>query len=308
MVSLAVLVERLRHVARGLGPPRFGQPSPVYNLHHLGNRNIGDRQCVPLHDFRHLATNRMRVVDMSLTDPLVASLHDELVVLGGGGLLNPWCWHEVILPLLERNNKVIGWGIGHHHDNVPAHHYSKVPASDWQSSIAHYQQSYPVEKLWMCGLRDHGQPVEYVPCSSCMSPLFDRTYPVTHEVVIYEHGALEPIAVTGVPTISNVGETSFAEVLAFLASGRYILTNSYHGAYWGILLGRRVLLYEPWCSKFRMLKFPLPACDRWNWNERLGQSSAYPGALAECRELNRRFAEKVFANLDDEIRRRRSER
>ena len=74
MVSLAVLVERLRHVARGLGPPRFGQPSPVYNLHHLGNRNIGDRQCVPLHDFRHLATNRMRVVDMSLTDPLVASV------------------------------------------------------------------------------------------------------------------------------------------------------------------------------------------------------------------------------------------
>src|SRR6266849_5846489 len=184
VASLAALAERLHLAVRSLrSRVDFGQPQPVYNLHHLGNRNIGDRECVPLSYFQGLATRRMRLVDLSLTDPLVSSLRDDLVVLGGGGLLNPWCWHEVILPLLERRNKVIGWGIGHHHDNVPEHAYSKVAPSDWRTSIARYQDSYPVEKLWICGLRDYGQPGEYVPCSSCMSPLFDRSYSATSDVV-----------------------------------------------------------------------------------------------------------------------------
>jgi hypothetical protein len=305
--SLAALAERLRFAARSLRPRvGFVDSQPVYSLHHLGNRNIGDRECVPFTYFQGLATPRMRLVDLSLTDPLVSSLRDEVVVLGGGGLLNPWCWHEVIIPLLERRNKVIGWGIGHHHDDVPEHVYVKVASSDWRTSSARYQHSYPVEKFWICGLRDYGQPGEYVPCSSCMSPLFDRGYPVTHDVVIYQHGTLEPIAVTGWPAISNVGETSFAEVLAFLGSGRHVLTNSYHGVYWSVLLGRKVLLYEPWCSKFQMLKYAVQECDRSDWKEKLGQSSVHPGALAECRALNVRFATKVFGAIDEEIGRRRA--
>ena len=152
----------------------------------------------------------------------------------------------------------------------------------------------------------YGQPGEYVPCSSCMSPLFDRSYSATSDVVIYRHAALEPIAVTGWPVISNVGEMSFAEVLAFLASGHHVLTNSYHGVYWSVLLGRKALLYEPWCSKFQMLRYAVPVCDRRDWREKLGQSSVHPGALAECRALNLRFAAKVFGAIDEEIGRRRA--
>lgn len=281
-----------------------GDPRPVYNLHHLGNRNIGDRQCVPLHYFRTLATRRMRIVDLSLTDPVVDLLEGQLVVLGGGGLLNPWCWHKVIRPLLERNNKVIGWGIGHHHDNVPEHRGGLPAPVDWRASTEQYALEYPLKRLWMCAVRDYGYPFDYVPCCSCMSSAFSHDYEVTHEVVIYQHGALEPIAISGYPVISNVGETSFTEVIRFLAAGRHIITNSYHGALWGVLLGRKVLIYEPWCSKFEMLRYELPVCDRWDWTERLSQSIAYPGALAECRELSTVFARRVFAALDDEIRQR----
>jgi hypothetical protein len=295
MVSLATLIERLTAAVRQRGS------RSIYNLHHLGNRNIGDRACVPLTYFRHLATPRMRLIDLSLTDARVSSLRDEFVVLGGGGLLNPWCWYEVIQPLLDRGNKVIGWGIGHHHDDVPQHAYAKVAPSDWRTSVSRYRDSYPVEKFWICGLRDYAQPGEYVPCSSCMSPLFDRTYPITNDVVIYQHATLEPIAVPGLPTIPNVGEASLAEVLAFLGSGHHVLTNSYHGLYWSILLGRKALLYEPWCSKFEMLRYAVPVCDRDDWRAKLHQSTVHPGALAECRALNARFAGKVFGAIDMEI-------
>ena len=302
---LAALAKRFRRGAPIQRPAgRRDGPQPIYNLHHLKNRNIGDRACVPLTYFRSLATPRMRLMDVSLTDPLVSSLTDEIVVLGGGGLLLPWCWHKIIQPLLERRNKVIAWGIGHHHDDV--HVYKKVPRSDWRTSATAYQQNYPVESFWICGLRDDGQPGDYVPCSSCMSPLFDRKYAVIRDVVVYEHGALAPIAITGIPTISNVGEISLADVIGFLGSGRHVLTNSYHGMYWSILLGRKVLLYEPWCSKFQMLRYAVTVCDRDDWKEKLDLSKAYPEALAECRTLNRRFAAKVFGAIDAEILRRRA--
>ena len=278
-------------------------PQPIYNLHHLGNRNIGDRACVPLTYFRHLLSRQMRPVDLSLTDASVSSLRDEFVILGGGGLLNPWCWNEVIEPLLARGNRMIGWGIGHHHDNVPGHAYAKVAASDWRTSILHYRDNYPVERFWICGVRDFGHADEYVPCSSCMSPLFDRTYSITNEIVVYQHGALDPIAIPGVPTISNVGEASLAEVLAFLGSAHHVVTNSYHGLYWSILLGRKVLLYEPWCSKFEMLRYEVPVCDRHDWREKLHAGVVHPCALAECRSLNARFAEKVFGAIEMETAR-----
>lgn len=302
-----VLFSYLHRITAGFSLfARRGEPQPVYNLHHLGNQNIGDRECMPLSYFARMANTHLRIVDMSLTDPLVSSLENQLVVLGGGGLLNPWCWHEAIQPLLERKNKVIGWGIGHHHDNVPAHLYSKVPTTDWRTSLERYRQDYPLEKLWLCGVRDYGQSFEYVPCSTCMSPLFDRAYRVPHEVLVYQHGALEPIQIADCPTMSNVGDSTSEQVIAFLASGRYVITNSYHGAYWGVLLGRKVVVYEPWCSKFRMLRFALPTCTREDWSEKLGQSTSYPGALAECRRLNVRFAKKVFLALDREARLRKS--
>ena len=57
-----------------------------------------------------------------------------------------------------------------------------------------------------------------------------------------------------------------------------------------------------------MLRFPVPLCTKEDWKEKLRRCVPDPGALAECRELNVRFARKVFAALDQETRLRQSGR
>lgn len=282
-------VRRRRYeLGRRLGPRR------VYGLHHQDNRNIGDRECRPLSYFAHLAGRGVSLEEMSLTSPDVRLLRDEIVVLGGGGLLNPWCWNTVIRPLHERGNTLVAWGIGHHHDTVPAHQYGPEPVTDWRQSIATYETDYPLDIFALCGIRDRTPFTKWVPCCSCMSPAFDRVVGPGRPAVIYEHGILDPIAITGPPRMTNVGAAPLDEVLDFLGSGEVVITNSYHGAYWATLLGRRVLVYEPWNSKFALLYFPLTTCTRRNWLQKLDEAVGYPRALERCRERNRTFAREVF--------------
>ena len=76
--------------------------------------------------------------------------------------------------------------------------------------------------------------------------------------------------------MSNVGETPFEEVAGFLASGRVVVTNSYHGAYWTTLLGRPTLLWEPWCSKFLLLRYPHPWVGPGDWERAAGARPSIP--------------------------------
>src|SRR4029077_6738997 len=108
----------------------------IWNLRHLAFQNIGDRECTPLRWFGDLAPGDVDLRFESLNGRVAASLSDETVVLGGGGLLLPRCWELWVGPLFERGNRVIGWGIGHHHDNV--HLGPEESPSDWTQSVRRY--------------------------------------------------------------------------------------------------------------------------------------------------------------------------
>ena len=47
--------------------------------------------------------------------------------------------------------------------------------------------------------------------------------------------------------------------LAFLASGETVITSTYHGAYWGLMLGRKVIVV-PWATKFLGFRHPVTLC------------------------------------------------
>jgi hypothetical protein len=197
-----------------------------------------------------------------------------------------------VQPLLTGGNRVIAWGIGHHHDAV--HGHSGTIERNWRSSLEQYQTDYDLSRFALCGLRDVVDWAVYAPCSTCMHPVFDTPAQATQDCVLYEHGDLDPIAIGGLPRMSNTGPTRIETVAEFLASGRTVITNSYHGAYWATLLGRRVVVYEPWCTKFALMRYPLVECTRENWLARLSEAPLlYPEALAECRAATRAFAERV---------------
>lgn len=121
----------------------------------------------------------------------------------------------------------------------------------------------------LVGSRDRGvKGAEWVPCPSCMSPYFDKEYEVQHEAVYYRNGTDLP----NVEIPASTNRVPLKEAIAFLGSAETVHTNSYHGMYWAMLLGKKVVVDNPYCSKFFQMQ---------------------PASLEECREANIKFDEKV---------------
>ena len=276
-------------------------PVPVYELHHLDYGNVGDRESAPLPHFASRIPNWIEVRELSYHSEEVRRLENEQVILGGGGILNPFDWWWVVLPLLERGNRVIAFGVGHHHDH---HHFSPDEIGDWRASVDDYERQYPLGQLAMAGVRDRGTPFRWVPDASCMSPVFDRSRRVEREVVLYEQADLEPIAIQGLPRLDNKAGADLEEVATFLGSAEVVITNSYHGAYWSLLLGRRLLVYEPWCSKWLLTPWDPVVCDRTSWRARLPEARDCPGELRHSRTAVSSFADDVIAALIGAARQR----
>ncbi len=164
-----------------------------------------------------------------------------------------WC---VLLDQFTKTNKCIAWGIGHNFHNGE----TKI---DYKNYLSNFR---------LIGVRDFGFH-QHVPCASCMSNVFDKKYEITNETVIYEHHE-HPINMD-FPKMTNLG-INLEEKIKFLGSAETIITSSYHGAYWGMLLNRKVKVEIPFSSKFYGFK---------NNN------------LEECRKLNIKFYGDVISLL-----------
>ncbi len=130
-----------------------------------------------------------------------------------------------------------------------------------------------------------------------MSPLFDEDYKVTREAVLFVNAnegirTRFQVAVGLQPFMKN--DRPMAEIVAFLGSAEVIVTDSYHGVYWGTLLGRKVVAV-PYSSKFYGFRHP-PAYSRnrgLDWRAEALGVRVYPDALAECRSATREFYGRV---------------
>jgi hypothetical protein len=170
-------------------------------------------------------------------------------------------------------------------------------------SWAGLRRSYtlPMASFALAGTRDADAAARWVPCVTCMSPLFDQSYAVKHEVVVFANRGLkgnsqyipknfDPSLIFG-----NLRH-SMAEIIAFLGSAETVVTSSFHGAYWATLLGRKVVAI-PTSSKFYGLMHPVPICHAADWKRFAKLARTYPEALGECRAANLAFKDDVIALL-----------
>lgn len=263
----------------------------LVNIHRVDN-NIGDWMSSPL----RFLTFPIETVEVDILSRMSPSLLNNDVLLGGGGLLARDSFSLSVAYIAERTRgALIGWGIGHN---------SYVALNE--------TLSYPdyLRHFKLLGLRDYGQGLPYVPCVSCLSPLFDQIPEIRHEAVVYEHGRMPwpfridpgiPVMENTAPTAQSIGDAigmhaAFCRTIEFLSRAEIVLTNSYHGMYWGILLGKKVMA-APFSTKFYGLKYKVPFVEADDWGVCLRQAQAYPEALEECRDLNRRFYAKVLTHL-----------
>ncbi|MEL7037387.1 MAG: polysaccharide pyruvyl transferase family protein [Cyanobacteria bacterium J06592_8] len=288
----------------------------IANYHVIDPTNIGDLQSSPLNyfDFPGYEVSKVdiRTLGEAQAQDDNLSLFPHHTIVGGGGLMfDRFLNHFQRLQARKNGYQLILWGAGQQIYQV-----DRVVQFDYKPYL---------EKFDCVGVRDFGKEYDWVPCVTCMYEGFDRKYSIEHEFVVFSHKKFQ-IDIEQFPRKTNQSQ-NFEEIISFLASGETILTSSFHGAYWGTLLGRKVLAF-PFTTKFFTLKYPVALypvqkwrqakrqlklfgktlyqrfdqtkflCDTTNWRSHLADCQAYPNSLEECRDRNRWFHQKVLNLLD----------
>jgi hypothetical protein len=216
--------------------------------------------------------------DFRVEDILDISAPPKASVVGGGGLLSDVFASAVSKASLSTPS--ILWGAG---SNVHGEDRFVCPVD--------------LSKFTLIGVRDWGTRFHYVPCPSCLDDVFSINASPVHDIVVYSHHAY-PISILKNSPRMNNNAANMTEVVKFLLSGNVVLTNSYHGAYWAMLLGRKAILFKPFSSRFFGFKWQPPVCfDQKSLFSALSRTVTPDGYLDECRSINRAFFEKVVSLL-----------
>lgn len=264
----------------------------VINIHRYDEGNAGDFYCAPHHYYPQLHGKILDIFQyQSKNDRLRQEWADLIInrslVIGGGGLLNLPAFQKqmrLFETLKARGKKTVVWGAGHNAPNT--------------KSVQRYNVN--PENFGLFGTRDISMPNEWVPCVSCKHEIFDQqTTPekefgiILHKKNLSRPGVLEKVK--NMPHLTN--QDQFEDIIKFIKSCETVVTDSYHGMYWSVLLGKKVISI-PTTSKFYDFKYKVPIATIDNFQHKFSEARAYEGVLEECREINDRFAEKVFDYLE----------
>lgn len=256
----------------------------IINIYRHITTNTGDMYSSPCLYFDWLKNAEKIDIYMEKVSEVITNVDKKVLILGGGGLITNKDFKKSLDWIgKSRFKKKIVWGAGHNtHDQNE------------------FRNSDPfLEMFDLVGIRDFGTKYEWVPCASCMHEAFNKIYPIKNEIVVYEHKNF-PLMITSYPKRNNKSG-DLAETLSFLGSGKTVITNTYHGVYWTTLLQRKVILIEPFSTKFNSFKHSPAISNRKNFKDYLNTAKIYPNALSECRKANMNFALKVKRMLRDSL-------
>lgn len=255
-------------------------------IHRNDKSNAGDYWSRPSHYFPIVEDE---VLDIQDLDPFVT---DKTIIIGGGGLLGRPKWTDTIKEISYKN-KVILWGAGH--NMYVNKRLSYKVCETVESSLPTF-----IDNFQKVGLRDYNQGYTWVPCSSCMHTAFDKAYKIkkTKDTIGIRHKKMK-IRTDLFDVISHVENYDDLEnFLCHIAQYKNVVTNTYHGAYWAMLLGCKVLV-QPWSSKFNDMKFNHKKIKNDVSNFRQDLEGVIPSkdALVEARDANVKF----FTSCEDLI-------
>lgn len=225
--------------------------------------------------------DRMYRDSWALTNPLYTDLHRE--------------FHEKYQELVQETINKIGpttaprfvWGAGH--NGGMDTEFLKIR---WPRAFSRFN---------LIGIRDFSEASKFhwVPCASCMHPAFDKKYEIKNDIIWYEHKKqlIKDFGKDVIPRFVNTGD-NFEQTIELLGSANTILTNSYHGAYWGTLLKKKVIVVGSWSSKFKFMKHnPVVLGKKEDWHDYIEQAPIYDNALEESRQANREFWNLIQASI-----------
>jgi len=266
----------------------------VVNLHRLNPQNVGDFYCAPHHYFESLKNSEIDIFGYRETDTeklnhFVDSINNNSLIVGGGGLLNRDSFEKqmkLFESLANKGKKVVLWGAGHNSKN--SNNFKKLS-----------KYNLDISQFGLAGTRDFSAPGEYIPCVSCMHPIFNENFDVTNELgIVFHSKSLKKESLikkfSNIPSSAN--NTDLRKMISFIGSCENIITNSYHAMYWGMLLGKKVSVI-PNSSKFFDFKYQPNFTTFENCLQEFKNANCYKGVKDESIALNKNFYSKVAEYL-----------
>lgn len=244
---------------------------------HLRNTsNIGDRWCSPYDWFTWPSHYQAK----DIREP---GTKYDLSIIGGGKIFGGLSGFQGFQSGSSQAN--IAWGV-----------------STVQSFPISLKYSRATRACALVGTRDWGDNRHiWAPCVSCMAPHFDAPQKAEHDVVFYFHGGKtdkQGIKIPNdMPSLSNNAH-SLDEALSFISSGRTVVSNSYHGVYWALLMGRKVICI-PFSNKFYNYRKPPVYASARNWLNEITSAYAQPDMLKLCRDATYAFHARVMSIIGD---------
>lgn len=231
----------------------------IINYHIKNEKNIGDLMCAPAHYF-----------DIGKTLDIRDDEKSSVAIFGGGAISS-----SVRKYFNSKGASIkILWGVG------------STVRNKFESPT---HPSY--DGVQLIGIRDYqaslnNKNFNWVPCASCMAKEFDNINPPKQDLVFYGHKKVSPMNNNN--NAMNNDNKDFKKVIEHLSLGETVVTSSYHGAYWALLLGRKVVCI-PFGSKFFGFKHPPTIVKKYDGQKGL----SYDGLLEEYREKNKEYWNKV---------------
>ena len=233
-------------------------------IYRIDKSNSGDLNCCPRD---YINFNNSKCYDINN----VPDTTNKIVILGGGGIFHKQSWDRAIKTIIKKSYCSVLWGAGSNYHNIT------------NTVLPKY-----IDRFDMVGLRDWGTKYRWVPCVSCMNKGFDIDRKIKNDVVVYEHKD-HRLCIAGLPCMNN--RSSMREALDFLGSAQTVITNTYHGVYWSLLLSKKVVILRPFSSRFYGLKYNVPMFN--NYNEWDGTVAHHIGVLYDSRMANLSFYKDV---------------
>lgn len=246
----------------------------------VDDSNAGDRVASPLTHYADRFTafpfrrHDIRYIDWD------AVHHDDVVILGGGGMLDHTEFmNRAINRLLRVGAPVIAWAPGFNT------HFGLSPS---------FRTPIDFDRFALLTVRDfeneHGIP--YLPDVTCVMPQLRTTHEIRRRFGVAHHKDF-PLDFPDHDAISN--DTSVEEILTFIGESEIVVSNSYHMIYWATLMGKRCLSPGGFSTKFDGFEYPPTFINPGEDLEAAAMRARSYDVLDACIEKTDLFLEDVLA-------------
>lgn len=275
---------RLKYPCKYLNTNYINSNPTIHFIHKYITSNTGDRACGYYQYFQSNFCNYRCIVHDISHIHFSKIKQNDIVIIGGGGLLNALPeWNYSINKVLKMVDKSVIWSAGF---NWGGEGIIKQPIN-WG-------------KVSLISIRDFHYPLNfrYIPCATCMiHEISKEDYIIKREIgiVCHEYKRDMPSEFLKYDSITN--SFPLETIIDFIGSSNVIVTNSYHAAYWSVLMKKKCIIFALKSEKFEYFKNK-PVVYSGNLFADINRAVIYPNALDECKKLTLDYMKDILALLE----------